>query len=108
MGVEEQLRQDVDRLIMSTADHRPKRRDEAILCDADLWGLGNKAEYDKNATLVRQEFSHVSDEKWRVGRLTFINGMLDRHNIFNTEYGISEQEGPARLNLLNERKQLNG
>lgn len=72
-------------LILSTKDHKviSNNFDNAILLDADLAILAaNHTEYLNYAYGIRQEYSWVNEEDYRVGRLRVLNSFLRRDNIF--------------------------
>ncbi len=71
---------EVARLIRLTAGHAvaPGDGPGALLVAADLWILSAPVErYDRYAADVRQEYGHLSDEVWRVGRGAVVRGFLD-------------------------------
>ncbi len=94
-------------LIEMTSSHRPGSDAEAILADADLWTLGGPPDqYFDYGSLIRQEYSHVSEEQWQRGRGQFIQTFLTRPHIFHTPMGRRERETQARRNLELELAQL--
>lgn len=96
---------EVARLVRLTAGHlvAPGDRLGGIMIDVDLSILGAPADaYDKYTQGVRREYSHRSDDDFRDGRSTFLAGMLDREQIFNTQRGVELWEIRTRTNLVRE------
>lgn len=93
------------RLVCVTAGHDPAEGDEqgAILCDADLAVLGgDPPQYTAYRDAVREEYAHVDDDGWRVGRSAVLRGLLARPHIFRTPAGHDRWEAAARANLAAE------
>ncbi len=96
----------------------PARGDWALVADLDLtilaadWspqppGEGTKAVgYDAYRRAIRQEFGFATDEQYRVGRIAFLNRMLDKERIFHTAYFYKRLESRARDNLYRELDEL--
>jgi predicted metal-dependent HD superfamily phosphohydrolase len=106
LGLEQGRLADVERLVWATAAHRPETTDEQVLCDADLAVLASvPAVYDAYVHGVRAEYAHVSDDEWRNGRRTFVEGFLGRAAIFATA-PMRQREPRARANLEAELAQL--
>lgn len=55
---------------------------------------------------VRKEFSHLSDEEWRVGRLKFLESMRRRNIFFTSLFGPLEAD--AKMNIEIEYQELKG
>jgi predicted metal-dependent HD superfamily phosphohydrolase len=92
-------------LILMTIKHSADPADHVAcaLLDADLAVLGSSVEvYDAYAAAVRQEYSAVPDEAWRVGRTRVLNSLLDRDKLFLTPAGRDQWEAQARTNLTQE------
>lgn len=69
-----------------------------FLIDLDLWELGTP-KYFENAMKIRQEFGHVSDTDFLVGRGRFLTAYYDpEKELFKTKYGLAIQE-MARSNM---------
>lgn len=102
---------EVARLVRVTADHRPAAGDEtgALLCDADLAVLGgDPARYDRYVTAVREDYAHVSEQEWRVGRTAVLRSLLDREELYRTEQARTRWLAAARTNLRRELSGLGG
>ena len=88
------------------SDHDPET---ALVLDADLSPLAAGADtYAANTEAIRAEYSHVSDEAFRAGRLAVIEALLGREHLFMTPQGRARYEEQARTNLSRERAQLLG
>jgi predicted metal-dependent HD superfamily phosphohydrolase len=107
MGLAHSLCTDVSRLVMATKHPcLPQSLDEAIIVDVDLGILASSDEtYDRYVCEVREEYSYVSDNDWRIGRSRVLNGFLDVDNIFHTTIGKT-WEPKARENLRRELHSL--
>lgn len=101
---------EIHRLIMLTVDHSTTEADQLgkVIIDLDLARMGSEIdEYFENSLLIRREFGMFTDEQWCFGRRAFINKMLDKEYIFQTDYGRVLWETTARLNLCGELLHLN-
>lgn len=100
---------EVVRLILLTAHHRPEPGDEpgARLADADLSSLGADWEvYRRNARGIRRELPHLTDEQWSAGRAAFLRGFLRRERFYTTAPAVELWESRARRNLARELSEL--
>jgi predicted metal-dependent HD superfamily phosphohydrolase len=91
----------VAELILDTRHLTPPAGDDGkLLVDIDLSILGASNEdvdtYERN---IRTEYSHVSDDAFRVGRLAVLQRFLKRPKIFLTEPFHKRLEARARENL---------
>ena len=96
---------EIARLVRLTAGHVVEAGDQlgGIMIDVDLSILGAPADaYDEYTVGVRREYNHRGDDDFREGRGTFLEGMLDRSQIFNTARGIELWEIRTRTNLVRE------
>lgn len=96
-----EVRDDVVRLVLLTATHRPDPGDAvgALLCDADLAVLGAPSErYADYAAAIRVEFAHVPADAFRPGRAAILEQLLDG-DLFHTTAGRRRWEDRARQNL---------
>lgn len=92
-------------LVLATIDHVAATDDVVgqILLDADLAILAAPADrYDAYARAVRQEYSAVSDELWRVGRGAVLQQLLDKERLYLTPAAHERWEAAARANLRRE------
>ena len=103
-------------LIMMTASHqiddidknsdKAKESDAAYLLDMDLSILGASwSEYQQYAQAVRQEYAHVLDADYRVGRISVLKGLLAHPTLYLTDY-YERLEKRARENIQHEIKVL--
>ena len=102
LGAPEPTVSGVQRLVMTTVDHRvaPGDADGAVLNDADLAVLAAPARaYAAYVAAVRAEFGWLDDRAWRAGRARVLAELLDRPSLFATERGMARWEPPARANL---------
>ncbi|WGL53140.1 hypothetical protein P5P86_04785 [Nocardioides sp. BP30] len=93
---------EVVRLVRGTETHAPEGGDlnGAALSDADLAVLASApARYAEYAADVRQEYAHLSDEEWRLGRADLLRTLLARERLFHTRLGHEHWEPAARANI---------
>lgn len=105
LGASIHAREEVARLIRLTAGHVVENEDRLgeILVSIDLSILGAPPEaYDAYALAVRQEYAHVSDEAWRVGRPRVLQRFLDAPVIYPDPSLRDHFEAQARANLARE------
>ena len=101
-------------LIMMTANHKlaecsnaQKNFDSAYLLDMDLSILGASwLEYEQYAQAVRQEYAHVSNADYSVGRRAVLTGLLAHLKLYLTDYYYDRLEKQARQNIKREIKIL--
>ena len=101
-------------LIMMTANHKlaecsnaQKNFDAAYLLDMDLSILGASwSEYEQYAQAVRQEYAHVSNIDYRVGRIAVLTELLAHPTLYLTDYYSTRLETQARQNIKREIKIL--
>ena len=101
-------------LIMMTANHKlaecsnaQKNFDSAYLLDMDLSILGASwSEYEQYAQAVRQEYAHVSNIDYRVGRIAVLTELLAHPTLYLTDYYSTRLETQARQNIKREIKIL--
>jgi predicted metal-dependent HD superfamily phosphohydrolase len=100
---------EVARLVRLTATHDPAPDDGAgaLLCDADLSILAaDPARYDAYTAAVRQEYGHVPDEPFRVGRAQVLRHLLGLPMLYRVVPERAEWEARARANLTRELSTL--
>lgn len=101
-----QLRiREVVRLVLLTATHDvdPADGDGAVLCDADLAVLaGDPESYAAYAVAVREEYAHVPEPLFRVGRTSILARLLEHDALFRTSAGRAWWEAAARRNVETE------
>ncbi|GAB3951894.1 metal-dependent phosphohydrolase [Micromonospora vulcania] len=105
LGVPSPAVAEVRRLVLLTAGHVVALgdRDGALLCDADLAVLAAPpAAYDRYAAAIRQEYAHVPEPAFRLGRAGVLNGLLALPALFRLPALAQRWEQPARANLRRE------
>lgn len=71
-----------------------------LLLDMDLYGFSRDFQEVKSSEAdVRAEYSHVSDADWNNGRPVFLRKLLNRTQIYRTDYFHTNFEQKARANL---------
>ena len=101
-------------LIMMTANHKlaecsnaQQNFDAAYLLDMDLSILGASwSEYEQYTQAVRQEYAHVSNIDYRVGRIAVLTELLAHPTLYLTDYYSTRLETQARQNIKREIKIL--
>lgn len=96
----------VERIVMDTKPHLPTCDESKIVIDLDLMTLAGKPEqFDYFSRQVRAELPHLTDAQWAEGQGAWIDGMLERPNLYWTPWG-ERFEASARANLVRERANL--
>lgn len=101
---------EVERLIMLTVGHETavSDTDGHILLDADLAILAaDSPQYDAYAQAIRQEYAHVPDGAYRVGRVQVLRRLGERPFLYYLPEHRS-WEAVARANLARESQDLTG
>ena len=101
---------EVVRLVLLTASHRPEPGDDAgaLLCDADLSVLAAPPErYASYVQGVRQEYAHVGDAAFRSGRAQVLRALLGGP-LFHTPAAADRWEARARAQVAAEVQRLTG
>jgi predicted metal-dependent HD superfamily phosphohydrolase len=99
MGVDEDDRREVRRLILLTKGHRVAETDRlgAILVSIDLSIFGADAgDYDAYARQVREEYAHVPDPAFRAGRAAVLKRFLAIPQIYPDPHLAALWEDRAR------------
>ncbi|GAA3657247.1 hypothetical protein GCM10022224_020450 [Nonomuraea antimicrobica] len=99
---------EVARLVRLTAAHdtlRPGDRDGAVLCDADLSVLGGPG-YDAYTRAVREEYAHVPDALFALGRAEVLRRLLATPRLYQSEAARELWEERARANMTAELAEL--
>ncbi len=100
----------LENLIMATAHNKENLSgEEALIADLDLSILGTFAPKTWNAYCknIRQEYSFLSDSEYAKGRLEFLQKILKRKRIFQTDFFYDMLEKQACNNIREEIKNLN-
>jgi predicted metal-dependent HD superfamily phosphohydrolase len=81
--------------------------DTDYICDIDMAILGYPEhqfeEYEHN---IRREYAFASDEKYKAGRIQFLQTLLSSEYIFKTDYFKNKYEISARRNIKKLIRQL--
>ena len=105
LGVDEADLAEIERLILATKDHAAIDPLAALVIDADLAILAAPPdEYDAYAAAIRQEYAHVPDEAYRIGRTRVLEGLIGR-KLFTSPL---LDEDAARENMRRELGRLGG
>jgi len=102
-------REEVARLILLTAGHEVEEEDRLgeILVSIDLAILGAEPEaYDAYARAVREEYAHVPDAAWKLGRPAVLKKFLEARVIYPDPDLRQRFEASARENLAREIAEL--
>lgn len=105
MGLPSMEVEESARLVRLTVTHDPEEDDAAgqLFCDADLEVLGRSPQdYARYLAAVRQDFSHVSDDRFARGRRAVVQQLLALDPIYRTAAARMRWEDQARHNLLSE------
>jgi predicted metal-dependent HD superfamily phosphohydrolase len=92
----------IQQLILATQGHQTDiwDNDLCIFLDADLAIFGtNPAQYQIYARSIRREYSWVSDELYRAGRIRVLESFLQRDRLYHTKLLFDDLESRARLNI---------
>ena len=101
--------EEVARLVRLTERHAPTDDDAngCALSDADLAILAASPErYAQYTADVRQEYAHVPDDLFRVGRAAVLGDLLAKPTLFHTAHARREWEARARTNVQAELAQI--
>lgn len=93
-------------LVRMTKSHVATTAEGRVLVDADLAVLARPAAgYAAYVAAVREEYAFVPDERWRQGRATVLEELLNRRPLYCTP-PMQTQEAAARANLTRELANL--
>ncbi|MER6949872.1 metal-dependent phosphohydrolase [Nonomuraea sp. NPDC000554] len=101
---------EVARLVRLTAAHdtlAPGDANGAVLCDADLAILAD-ADYETYRTRIRQEYRHVPDDLFSLGRADVLRRLLSTPRLYRTPQAYTLWETRARANMETELTALTG
>lgn len=75
-------------IILSTKDHISKSKSDRLVIDLDLHFLGLPWQrFIVDSARIREEYSHLSDDEWKAGRICFCEEMLERAEADRLFYG---------------------
>ncbi|HEV7238021.1 MAG TPA: metal-dependent phosphohydrolase [Thermoanaerobaculia bacterium] len=95
----------VERMILATKKHEPADLPEPGLAflDADLAILGSeRTRYDEYVLQIREEYAHVPDDAFRIGRDAILRRFLARPRLYFTDGFYARFEEKARENIERE------
>ena len=96
----------VQLILDTTHKESPKTRLGKIICDLDLREM-SEPEQINNTPKIRKEYSHLSDGEFDKGRKAFLENMLNKKYIYNTDDYRESLEAQARHNLTVEMESIN-
>ena len=104
LKLDKTVRNEVKSLILITQHPSvPATENQRWMVDIDLTILGAEStHYDRYAAQVRQEYGHVPDELYRMGRKALRQAFLQAPTLYFTEFFQQALESQARLNLQRE------
>ncbi|KAN0019411.1 hypothetical protein ACTFIU_002619 [Dictyostelium citrinum] len=111
----EEVISDVNKYILATANHTKVKSDEEsdtdllYFLDMDLSILGTEESvYSNYSDAIKKEYSHIPDDKYRVGRSKILQSFVDAgyESLFKTNEFKEIYGKKAINNLKNEIKQL--
>ncbi|XP_041357686.1 uncharacterized protein LOC121374645 [Gigantopelta aegis] len=123
-ALSEDLQKEVIENIQATITHVPEvsgdKKDSDVLffLDFDMAVLGKEERgkyslhkmlntyYNRYASQIRLEYSHLSDDTYKAKRAQVLEGFLSREHIFTTKEFQKQYEAQARKNICNEISQL--
>ena len=96
-------------LILKTKHHQAEQNDfdSLVLLDADLAIFGSPPhQYQQYVWAIRQEYSWIPEQQYRVGRRQVLEKFLQRQKIYYTPQMVAVAEAIARQNLKAEIRSL--
>lgn len=99
----------VEELILLTIDHGTRLPGPLadVFTDADLAILAaQQARFDEYCTQVRAEYAHVPDAAYATGRSEILAALVDRPEVYRTEFGRHAWTAAARTNVGRELDRL--
>ena len=89
----------VELILVTTHRERPAEKDQQFICDIDLASFGCPWEcFMRDSTAVKAEFNGTEEEYYR-GKKAFLHAMLERRQIFLTDFFNDLYEQQARENI---------
>ena len=96
-----------DLILVTRHPSHPVTPDQSWMVDIDLAILGAAAErYDTYAQQVRQEYIHVPEPAFRMGRKAVLQSFLAEPSLFHTDFFRTRLEAQARDNIARELANL--
>jgi predicted metal-dependent HD superfamily phosphohydrolase len=109
IGIDRAQIERISALILATQGHQidPEDLDRCIFLDADLAILGaDPTAYQIYQRSIRHEYSWVTDDGYRIGRIRVLESFLARDRLYYTDLLFTELESIARNNITTEIEQL--
>jgi predicted metal-dependent HD superfamily phosphohydrolase len=105
----EKGQQEVWELIMATMGHKIQEGDplyfeKSWIIDADL--IGFVRDWERNAELIREEFSFIPEDEWRAGRTGFLEAFAKREPFYYVPAHEAEFGAQAKANIRSEIEDL--
>ncbi|MFQ5994470.1 MAG: hypothetical protein ACE5K1_05200 [Acidiferrobacterales bacterium] len=99
--IDPDFRQSVfDLILITTHPEQPARLDEKFIVDIDLSSFALPWDhFQQDSDAVRQEYAHISDEKFFPNHLQFLRALVDRPTFFFTDFFRGRYETTARENV---------
>jgi predicted metal-dependent HD superfamily phosphohydrolase len=86
--------------VLATEHHAAAQGDAALVVDLDLTILGaRRPEFDRFEEQIRNEYAHVPEDQFRMGRRSVLESFLGSSAIFRAPQIRDELEARARENL---------
>lgn len=100
-GLKPQFINNATTMILATKHNAiPDKLDAKFIVDIDLSILGkSEKEFDEYEKNIRREYDWVSEEQFRAGRFSILNGFMKREHIYLTDFFRQKYEAQARTNL---------
>jgi predicted metal-dependent HD superfamily phosphohydrolase len=76
----------VKQMILDTTTHHTLNDDSKTVVDLDLIDLAFKDRYIINGENIRKEFSHLTDEQFKEGRIKWLESFINRKTIYLSKY----------------------
>lgn len=97
----DKLIQSVAAIIPATCHQKPPRTvEEAYVLDIDLASLGLPwEEFNRDNQALRAEAPRIHDNLYYEGKVAFLSALLERDNIYYTDYFSNKYERNARNNI---------
>jgi predicted metal-dependent HD superfamily phosphohydrolase len=98
---EDDILDKIERLILATKHNEVQSSPDCkLIADIDLASLGSDWEsFARDGEGIKTEYSLIPEEDYWKGRLAFLNGMLGRDRIYQTDYFRDKYEEQARENI---------
>ena len=93
--------QAIAEIIPATCHQKPPRTsEEAFVLDIDLASIGLPwEEFNRDNEALRAEAPRIHDNLYYEGKVAFLSALLERENIYYTDYFSAKFEQQARFNI---------